>query len=73
MTRVTCPSCRLRFGAADAVTLSSCPECGRSLEAVGSPAATLGLRLFAAADPHPPLPIAAEAALFHDDDRPARP
>jgi hypothetical protein len=73
MTRLTCPSCRLRFGAAAAAILSSCPECGRSLEAVDSSAATLGLRLFAATDPSVPLPVAVEAALPRDDVRRDRP
>jgi hypothetical protein len=73
MTRTTCPSCRLRFGAAAAATLYSCPECGRSLEAVASPAAALGFRLFVAADPYAPLPITVEAALPRDDLRPDRP
>jgi len=73
LTRITCPSCRLRFAAAAAATLYSCPECGGSLEAVGSTAATLGLRLFAATDPYPPLPSAVEAALPRDDVRPDRP
>jgi len=42
MTRVSCPSCRLRFGAAATAILSSCPECGRHLEAVTSAEEILG-------------------------------
>ena len=65
MTRVTCPSCRLRFGAAAAVTLASCPECGRALEDAGSAAASMGFRLFGSAEPEsePALAMAVEAKL----------
>jgi hypothetical protein len=63
MTRVTCRSCRLRFGGAAAATLASCPECGRPLEDPGSAAASMGFRLFGAADLDPASPMAVEAAL----------
>jgi hypothetical protein len=62
MTRLSCPSCRLRFGAAATAILTTCPECERHLE-VASAEATLGLRLFAPADPRPALPTAVEAAM----------
>ncbi len=45
MTRVSCPSCRLRFGAAATAILSTCPECGRHLEATASAEETLGFSL----------------------------
>jgi predicted nucleic acid-binding Zn-ribbon protein len=63
VTRFSCPSCRLRFATAAAATLTSCPECGRALQAVDSAEATLGYRLFEAIDPSPALPMAVEAAL----------
>jgi hypothetical protein len=66
MTRVSCPSCRVRFGAAATAVLTTCPECGRPLEAASSAADTLGFQLFAPADPPPALPVAVEAALPTD-------
>jgi hypothetical protein len=69
MTRLSCPSCRLRFSAAAAATITTCPACGRHLEPVISAEDTLGFRLFTAADPQPELPMAVEAALpVHDLD-----
>jgi hypothetical protein len=68
MTRLSCPSCRLRFTRAATATLTTCPGCGRDLEAVGSAEAMLGFRLFTVADPRPALPMAVEAALPIDDD-----
>jgi hypothetical protein len=70
MTRLSCPSCRLRFTTAATATLTTCPECGRDLQAVPSAAETLGYRLFAPLDPQPALPMAAEAALPIHDLRP---
>jgi hypothetical protein len=70
VTRFSCPSCRLRFATAAAATLTSCPECGQALQAVGSAEATLGYRLFDAIDPPPALPIANEAALPVHHPRP---
>jgi predicted nucleic acid-binding Zn-ribbon protein len=72
MTRVSCPSCRLRFGAAATAILSSCPECGRHLEAVTSAEETLGFSLYAPMDARPVLPMAAEAALPIDGPRTER-
>lgn len=63
MTRLSCPPCRLRFGRAATATLTTCPECGEALEAIDSPEATIGFRLFAPTDTRPALPIAVEAAL----------
>jgi hypothetical protein len=63
MTRLSCPSCRLRFTIAARATFTTCPECDRPLQAVGSAEATLGYRLFVMDDPQPALPMAAEAAL----------
>jgi hypothetical protein len=70
MTRLSCPSCRLRFTAAATATITTCPDCGRHLEAVASAEDTLGLRLFTPLDPQRDLPMAAEAALPIDDLRP---
>jgi hypothetical protein len=63
MTRLSCPTCRLRFSGAATATLTTCPDCCRPLEAVGSAEATLGCRLFAPTDPLPALPMAIEAAM----------
>jgi hypothetical protein len=47
--------------------MSTCPDCGRYLEAVLSAEDTLGFRLFTPLDPQPELPMAVEAALpIHD-------
>jgi predicted amidophosphoribosyltransferase len=63
MTRLLCPSCRLRFTAVATATLTTCPDCGRPLDAAGSAETTLGYRLFAAPDAEPALPTAVEAVL----------
>ena len=70
MTRLSCPSCRLRFTAAAAATITTCPDCGRHLQAVSSSADTLGFRLFTPLDPQRELPMAVEAALPIPDLRP---
>jgi hypothetical protein len=70
MTRLSCPSCRLRFTAAVAANLTTCPECGRDVQAVDSASSMLGYRLFEATDPEPALPMAIEAALPLDGPRP---
>ena len=67
MTRLSCPSCRLRFTRAATATVTTCPDCGRDLEAVESAEAMLGFRLFTIVDPGPALPMAVEAALPIDD------
>jgi hypothetical protein len=69
MTRLSCPSCRLRFGAVATAYLTTCPECERDLECV-SAQGTLGFRLFAPGDPLPALPMAVEAALPLHGPRP---
>jgi uncharacterized protein (UPF0212 family) len=70
MTRLSCPSCRLRFTAAAIATITTCPDCGRHLESVFSAEDTLGFRLFTPLDPQPELPMALEAALpIHDHGR----
>ena len=67
MTRMSCPSCRLRFTAAATATITTCPDCGRHLEPVISAEDTLGFRLFTPLDPQPEMPMAVEAALpVHD-------
>jgi hypothetical protein len=72
MTRLSCPSCRLRFSSAESATLTTCPECGQHLVAVGSAEATLGFGLFASTDPRPALPRAIEAAVPIDGLHPER-
>jgi hypothetical protein len=67
MTRLSCPSCRLRFTAAATAMITTCPDCGRHLESVISAEDTVGFRLFAPLDPQPELPMAVEATLpIHD-------
>jgi hypothetical protein len=63
MTRISCPGCRLRFSKAATATLTTCPECGQSLETVDSAQPTLGFRLFVPTDRGPALPMAIEAAV----------
>jgi hypothetical protein len=70
MTRLSCPSCRLRFATPATATLTTCPECGRTLEAVRFAEATLGFRVFADPDPQPAMPMAVEAAVPTDVRRP---
>jgi hypothetical protein len=72
MTRVSCPSCRLRFGAAATAILSTCPECGRHLEPATSAEDTLGFSLYAPTDARPILPMAVEAAVPIDGPRAGR-
>ena len=67
MTRLSCPSFRLRFAAGASATVTNCPACGGHLEPVTSAEDTLGFRLFSPLDPQPELPMAVEAALpIHD-------
>jgi hypothetical protein len=73
MTRVCCPSCRLRFTSAAAASLRTCPACGQVLESAPSAQAALGYRLFDFAEPLPELPMAGEAALPVDAPRPDGP
>jgi hypothetical protein len=70
MTRLTCPSCRLRFAIVSAATLTTCPCCAGELQAVASAQATLGFRLFEVVDPPVVLPVAVEMALPVPADRP---
>ena len=70
MTRLSCPSCRLRFTAAASATISTCPDCGRHLDAVISAEDALGFRLFTVLDPQPELPMAVEVARPIHDLRP---
>lgn len=66
MTRVCCPSCRLRFTGASTASLVSCPECGQALRSVPSAHAALGYRLFEFTEPLPELPMAVEMVLPTD-------
>jgi hypothetical protein len=68
MTRASCPTCRLRFTPAATAILTSCPECGRPLQAAPS-AELVGYGLFAS-DPDPALPVASAVALPRPEDRP---
>ena len=68
MTRVCCPSCRLRLTPAAAAILAICPECRRGLRAVASSEALVGYRLFHPSDARLAMPAAAEMALPIDFD-----
>jgi predicted component of type VI protein secretion system len=70
MTRLSCPSCRLRFSAAAASTFTTCPECGRELQAVASAEALVGYRRFDMVGPESALPMAVEVALPVPGPRP---
>jgi hypothetical protein len=72
MTRLTCPSCRLRFPSASAATLTTCPCCAGDLREVTSAGATLGFRLFEAVEPPLELPLAVELALPLPGDPPTK-
>jgi len=72
MTRLSCPSCRLRFTPAAAARLTTCPECGRFLQVAMSAEEILGHRLFDPSDSPAALPVAAEMALPTDPDLPQR-
>jgi hypothetical protein len=62
MTRTTCPTCRLRFTAAMAATLPSCPSCSGPLAVVPAQQ-SLGYRLAERVGSHADLPVARAAAL----------
>jgi len=72
MTRVSCPSCRLRFTSAAAAFLTTCPVCGDELQPVASAEAILGYRLFEPFETESVLPMAGEVALPIDDLPPDR-
>jgi hypothetical protein len=50
MTHAGCPSCRLRFTAAAAAYLVSCPECGRPPQPIAGAEGVVGFRLFIVED-----------------------
>jgi hypothetical protein len=58
MTQIGCPSCRLRFTAAVAAHLITCPECGRPAQAIARAEAVVGFRLFVVEDAPQALPEA---------------
>lgn len=62
MARTTCPSCRLRFTAAMAAALPSCPFCGGSLALLNAEQ-SLGYRLGGPDGSSSDLPVARTAAL----------
>jgi predicted nucleic acid-binding Zn-ribbon protein len=70
MTRMSCPNCQLRFTSAAAAILTTCPDCGRELQAAVSAEAMLGYRLFEPFEPEHALPMAVEVALPLHDLRP---
>ena len=61
MTRLCCPTCRLRFILA-AACLDACPECGEPLRA-SSLRATVGFRLMGLEDVPPSLPEAVAVSI----------
>ena len=62
MTRTTCPACRLRYTAAFAAALSSCPFCGGPL-ATRTTEQSLGYRLTGGSWSSADVPVARAAAL----------
>jgi hypothetical protein len=72
MTRVCCPSCRLRFTGAPAASLTSCPHCDEVLQPVVSAALTMGYRLYDVVDPLPAMPTAVAVALPVDGPQPGQ-
>jgi hypothetical protein len=58
MTQAGCPSCRLRFSAAAAAYLVSCPECGRPPQPIADAEGVVGFRLFVVEDVPRELPEA---------------
>ncbi len=63
MSHTSCPGCRLRFAPALAAHLSFCPRCGQPVEALSSPNAAFGLRLYTPDDGPRPMPQASAMAL----------
>ena len=69
MTRVCCPSCRLRFTPAAAAYVVRCPECGGPPERIASSERLVGFRLFEPQDiPHPVPEAIAVAIPVHEPD-----
>jgi hypothetical protein len=56
VTRVCCPSCRLRFTPAATAFLTVCPECGEALRPIAVQDA-IGFRLFAPDEPQAMPPV----------------
>jgi hypothetical protein len=75
MTHPACPACRLRFAAAAAAPLTTCPDCGGDLEALDA-SSLLGFRRRDAAAPqreaYPGLAAAVAAVLPEPPAGPAR-
>ena len=72
MDHVSCPGCRLRFGAGPAAYLVACPECGEPLQTGCRPGDLLGYRLHTPGDGLPVAlsqAIAAVALRLPDDTR----
>jgi hypothetical protein len=58
MTHVCCPNCRLRFTAAAAAHLVTCPECGRPPQPIAGAQDVFGFKLFVVEDVPRELPEA---------------
>jgi hypothetical protein len=67
MTQVGCPSCRLRFAAAEAAYLVACPECGRPPKAIAGAESVVGFRLFVPEDAPRDLPEAVAVSIRIQD------
>jgi hypothetical protein len=63
VTAVCCPSCRLRFSAAAAACLVTCPECGGPPERIASLERAVGFRLAGPQDIPHSLPQAVAVSL----------
>jgi hypothetical protein len=63
MTHIGCPGCRLRFTAAAAAYLVSCPECDRPPQPIGDAEEVVGFRLFVLEDEPHELPKAVAVSI----------
>jgi hypothetical protein len=63
VSRVCCPTCRLRFSPLAEAYLTSCPECGAQPTPVDNPESLVGFRLLDPVDIPHILPEALEVSL----------
>jgi hypothetical protein len=63
MTHIGCPSCRLRFTAAAAASLVTCPECGQRLQPIAIADGIVGFRLFVPTDAPAEMPEAVAVSI----------
>lgn len=73
MTHVSCPGCRLRFGADTAAYLVACPCCGELLQTQCRPGDVLGYQLHRPAEDSSSFAEAIAVALPTPDQQRERP